>query len=71
MKDSDAAIHELGDNNVAFIAFGGKKYVLSFRFSQDLKCYMLRFSSVFEPPKLGNMSSMFYTMKTLFGILLI
>ena len=61
MKDSDAAIHELGDNNVAFIAFGGKKYVLSFRFSPDLKCYMLRFSSVFEPPKLGNMSSMFYT----------
>lgn len=59
MKDSDAAIHELGDNNVVFIAFGGKKYVLSFRLSQDLKCYMLRFSSVFEPPKPGNMSSLF------------
>lgn len=60
MKDSDAAIHELGDNHAAFIAFGGKKYVLSFRLSQDLKCYMLRFSSVFESPKLGNMSSLFY-----------
>ena len=61
MNNSEATIHELGDNNAAFIVFGGKKYVLSFRLSQDLKCYMLRFSSAFEPPKLGNMSSLFYT----------